>query len=110
VAKQIAVTPCTIASGATTSSRVLLGAGKLAGVRFPAAMTNSLLAVYGATTADGDLAALYDDAGSAIIVPVVAAAHVNLGWLQISAPYVAFVGSVAEGGDRALDVVIETEV
>lgn len=110
MAKQIAITPCTIASGATTSTRVLLGAGKLTGVRFPSAMTNTTLSVYGATTADGDLAALYDDAGSAIIVPVVASAHVNLGWLEISAPYIAFVGSVAEAGDRALEVVIDTEV
>jgi len=110
VAKQIAVGPCTIANGATTSSRVLLGAGKLAGVRFPSAMTNTTLAVYGATTADGTLAAMYDDVGAAITVPVVASAHVDLGWVEISAPYIAFVGSVAEAGDRALEVVIETEV
>jgi len=110
LAKQIAITPCTIASGATTSTRVLLGAGKLTGVRFPSAMTNTTLAVYGATTADGTLAAMYDDTGAAITVPVVASGHVDLGWLEISAPYVAFVGSVAEGGDRALEVLIETEV
>ena len=70
--------PVTIASGATTSNELDVGAALFIAVQMPAAFTGATFTFHGSNEAGGTYAEIVDDAGAAISVTATDAKNIGL--------------------------------
>jgi hypothetical protein len=100
-----------VASGGTTSAAFAVGAGAIAGLITPAALTSTSIAFHAADSQDGTFKPVYDSDGNAVAFSVGTSRAVGASGAEADAlaPFEWFklVCGTSEGGDRTFQIVVK---